>query len=91
MPAITLTEPVDEALHGGLGHPERLGKGGVGDVLAFGAEARAQRLKGAKLALAFTFLAQTAHGVFDDSRGPAQIEEPLGWPRLEGPGGNGEL
>src|SRR5204863_6293028 len=47
-------------------------------------ETRPQRFESAELPLAFAFFSQSPQRLFDNRRGPAQVEEPLGRPRFGG-------
>ena len=81
--AISLPEPMDKAFHGRFGHAERVGKSGIGDVLALGSQTWAQRLKRAQAALAFALFAQASKRVLDHRGSPAQIEQLFGRPRFQ--------
>src|SRR2546423_9399494 len=88
---VALTKPVDETLHCSLWNSERLGQRRVRNIVAFRAETWTQGFKNAQLPLAFAFFTQASNRLFHDGSGPAQIKEPLGWPRFKRVRGDHEL
>src|SRR5947209_6913435 len=89
--AVTLPKAMHQTFHGGLGYSQCARKRGVGDVFALSSQAIVQGFKSAQASLAFAFFPETAQRLLDYGRGPAQIEEALGWPLFQGMRRDGKL